>query len=264
MGGSPPKTLRAFTIVYREDIEPAPNHECASCMPPIRHAALLKKDCPGPVVDALLDPPAGQWFVVVCDGGKIHVLPFARVNTSRSSWTVRFERLDVRCTPSTFALIIHHQAVLYRTGFVKEDIRSGEPHPGKLVKYGADLWSAADEVLSRHRNTPAFELALFLLKKESLDELIERTIGSADPRVTAALAARADGPGGPPGAGSDEIGIDRADQSDGLVASREVCSAVGDSDAGLRDLCVQDGREAPDRDPAAALRQRDLFDWCRA
>jgi len=254
MAGKGSDTLRTWSIVYREDQPPYPNHEKSNPARHSRNACLCARNDMTPVLDALLEPPDGRWFVSIAEKGKIHTLPHARVNHSQAWWLVRFERFDVTSTPQTFARLLHHQAQLYQTGFVKEDIRIGEPHPSKLVKYGIDLWHHHNTVLSPDRHSPAFQLALFLLKKDGIEDVIERTAHAAEPRS-------GDGPGSASRARRDAIGVDREDRPTGLVDPGEGCARLRDGNAGLRDVRSRNGREPADPHPQGGVSQGNLFDW---
>lgn len=169
--GRPPDAIRPWSILYREDRPAAPSHPAAqaSWAASGRLHAQNKAD-PTAFVDALLNPPFGRWAMAICDSGQIHVIPFARLNTRRDVWEVRFERLNVRGTPRSFAAVYGAASRLYEIGFAKEDIATGQPHPSKLVKYGIDVWAEQDAVLKSYRGGALMELALFLLRKSAAKE----------------------------------------------------------------------------------------------
>src|SRR5690606_32084086 len=116
----------------------------------------------------------------IADSGKIHCLPHARINHGRGPWVVRYERVSVRSSPDEFAHVIHHAAQLYAGGFTKDDITSGRPHPSKLAKHGIDVWRRHATPLVPFVGGPLMDLAVALLRKETLDDLIARTDRSPD------------------------------------------------------------------------------------
>jgi hypothetical protein len=162
MTGRPPDTLRLWSLVYREDRPAAPSHEKAPRLG--SHIHLQNKADPSEFDAVLRDPPSGPWICAVADSGQIHVIPFARVNHGRR-WCVRFERHDVRSSSDEYSRIADAMQALYDAGYSKDDIATGSPSPGRLLRAGVDLWRENDKTLRRYRGGPLFELALFLRRR---------------------------------------------------------------------------------------------------
>lgn len=174
MEGRPPKTLRMWSVVYREDGRSCASAATAPDLGP--RVCLINKADPAPALDVLLAPPVGPWFCALADSGKIHVLPYATVNHGRGRWVVRFERENIPGTSRGLASKVYHAAHLLRAGFSKRDVSSREPSPARVAKLGIDLWR--EHVTALGPRPDALErLAIFLLRKETRDEYIERTAG---------------------------------------------------------------------------------------
>ena len=162
MTGRPPDTLRLWSVIYREDREAAPSHEKAPNLGPRLH--LQNKADPSEFDALLREPPYGPWIASVADSGKIHVVPFARINRGRR-WCVRFERHDVRSTSEEYSRVADATQALYDAGFSKGDIEHG-PSPSRLLRCGVELWRANDELLLPYRGGALFQLVMFLMRKK--------------------------------------------------------------------------------------------------
>lgn len=253
-GGRPPDTYRMWTVVYREDRPPAPSNPKAHAGRLTEHLSLTGKENLLPALELLLAPPeTGRYFCALADSGKIHTLPWAPV-CEGPRWHVRLERHDVAATPRMLAELLSRTHELYEGGYVLEDIRTGEPHPSKLVKHGIDLWRRNDAVLSPVRGSSLFELALFLTRRSLTDETR---------RLIRPLVGRGDGAGGDVARPRDDaLRIDRENQPNELVAASQERTrdrrSHGDN---LQDNDFEHGAKAPNRCDGAQHKQGDLFAW---
>lgn len=250
MTGKPPDTVRMWSVVYREDREAAPSNPKAIHTRTGPHTHLCSKADLSQVVDTLLDPPDSTWGVSIADSGQIHVLPQAQVNTGRL-WTVQFERAKIHASSDQLSTLIHHCAVLYGAGFVKDDISSGSPHPSKLVKYGLDVWRDNDEVLRPHRGGALMDLALFLLRTENRDDLRDRTSAFRRPPIHSRSWVCPS---------SHAQREHRQDPTAGLVAPSSSSTRNSGRVEGLAEDGQPSGGQATDRNPSPRLGQRSLFD----
>jgi len=174
LSGRPPDTFRMWSVVYREDLSPAPSHPKAPCIP---RAHLTNKADVSAIVDVLIDPPPiGRWFCSITSSGQVHTLPFAPVNVGDAAWAVRFERETVRSTPDEFCHVLHHASALLAAGFVRDDITTLNPHPSKLVKHGIETWRHHAARLEPYRTGNLLSLVIFLSRKEAYIANRDRTL----------------------------------------------------------------------------------------
>jgi hypothetical protein len=247
MGSSPPDTLRMWSVMYRADkIAPPSNPKGKVAVGP-RTQMASKADMTA-IVDLLLDPPDCEYVVSIADSGQLHTAPFARVNSGRH-WTVRLEREDVASTPEEFAEVLWHVTSLSLLGYVRGDIESLQPHPGKLAKYGLKEWMCHAEPLRRWRCSALLSLALIVFNKENVSEINERAGRHRAPRARDAF-----------GSGDDAQRPDGQHQPDALVAE----STIGAVGGGCAVEPVgpdgdRDGAEAGDPKPQQREFQLDLF-----
>ena len=179
MTGRPPVTMRLWTWLYRTDKSlPASHPKCVHDWVKSPATACNKADVSA-IWDLLLDPPKSPWFASIADSGQLHVLPFAGVNRGRA-WTVRFDRVDIASTSYEFGRILHAAATLYAGGFIKEDILTGRPHPSKLVKHGISLWRDNWRGLAPLQGSELLRLSVWLLRKDTVDEIRRRTDNGRD------------------------------------------------------------------------------------
>src|SRR5690606_786910 len=102
---------------------------------------------------------------------------------------------------------------------------------------------------------PLMDLAVALLRKETLDDLIARTDRSPD-------AGRAtDSPRSESGAGDDVVREHGQDLPDGLVAASQIGAGGGSPPADVAGHRVGDGEASRDRDAPRRPSQGHLFDW---
>jgi hypothetical protein len=163
-----------WTVVYREDRTAPPSHPKAAPARVVPGAHLCARNDLSHLLATLLEPPrSGRWFAAVADSGKIHTLPYSPLlEGGAGPWRLRFERQYASASPAQFAGLLWHAASLYAAGFVKRDIASGEPHPSSLAKYGVETWRQHDERLRPFRGLPASRLAIWMLRKDMIDDQI--------------------------------------------------------------------------------------------
>lgn len=252
LGGKPPDTFRLWSVVYREDRLATPSNLKASYQHG-SHTHCTSKSDVSEIVDILLAPPSGQWLCAVADSGQIHILPWSIVNDGSEVWTVRFERLAITSTPAEFAGVLYDVCTLLAAGYIRDDIETLRPHPSKLVKYGIAIWRAHASPLEKWRRSGLLALAIALTRKD--------TYAATRDRAEAVMDRRATGDDRPrPGACDDGLGDDGKDQSNGLVAAREVGPVLGSAES--RDVGRaghDDGAQASDRDAPRRVEQGDLF-----
>lgn len=164
MTGTPPMSLRMWSIVVRSDRPVAHSHPASACLGLGERTHAQNKADPSEFDAILRNPPSTPWVCVVADSGKIHTTPYAQVNTGRY-WTVRFERVDVRGDSDRYTVIADAQQRLYDLGFSKTEIQTGEPESRRIGEL-IDDWMREDLILAPHRGSQLFELALFLRRKQ--------------------------------------------------------------------------------------------------
>ncbi len=163
MTGRPPDTLRLWSLVYREDRAAAVSHASAPNLGSYVH--LQNKADPSEFDAILRDPPTTTWICSIADGGKIHVVPHARINHGADTWCVRYERFNVHSNTAEYIKLAGAMQALLDVGFSKGDIKT-EPSPGRLVRCGIDMWRTYDSLLRRYRGGALFEVALFLRRRK--------------------------------------------------------------------------------------------------
>ncbi len=165
MAGKPPMTLRLWSVLWREDGQVLPSSSKSPWQP--EGVRFTNK---GDITDfqtVLLDPPRCVWGMSIADGGKIHVLPFAPLNTVLGdNWCVRIDDLTVRSSGLEFTEITEPAAILYAAGFSKASILSGAPQPSALKKHGVEVWRTHAAPLRRWHNSVQLRLAVFFLRRE--------------------------------------------------------------------------------------------------
>ena len=168
MQGSPPNTIRGWSILWRADGKAPPSREgCPWRESGVGAVHMSNKADLSAFIRALLEPPPCSWAMSLADSGKIHTLPFAAVNMPGAKhWAIRFERNDIRATVAEFRELHEHAAALYRVGFSKADILSGQPQPSAIYKNGIDAWREHGRALAPRAGSKLLELSLFFARKE--------------------------------------------------------------------------------------------------
>ena len=167
MRGRPPDTIRMWSVLWRED-EKIPKSLGPWGAPAVH---LNNKSDLSAFVDILRNPPQCRWLVALADSGQIHTLAFAPVNLPCAhQWGIRFERNDVRAGAGDFRLLHDTAVALYRAGFSRNDIFTGEVRPPALCKHGIDVWREHRPRIAPWFNSKLLELACFFLRKELRNE----------------------------------------------------------------------------------------------
>jgi hypothetical protein len=143
-------------------------------------AHLTAKNDLSELLGVLLDPPTdgSPWFASVADSGQKHVLPFAKLNYGER-WNVRLEDENVHGTSAGFGAVLHVAAILYQAGFNREEIETGAPRPSKLIEAGFEFWKKHNKYINPKRGGGLLRLAVFLLRKDGIEDVIERSRGFA-------------------------------------------------------------------------------------
>jgi hypothetical protein len=124
MTGRPPDTLRLWSLVWAPGMDHPDNHPKAPWLG--KDIFLQNKADPSHFVSVLSAPPVGKWACAIADTGKIHVVPFAVLNTGNGPWCVRFERADVRSTPAVFRALCATVTELLTVNISKQSIARGD------------------------------------------------------------------------------------------------------------------------------------------
>ena len=119
LAGTPPNTLRMWSVVYRQDRSPGQSNPKARFDFGQNVQLTTKGDTLG-IVDLLVDPPHCDWCVSITTSGQIHHVPFATMRH------VRFERTTLTIQPLWFAETLLFAAELYRLGHSVTAITSGQ------------------------------------------------------------------------------------------------------------------------------------------
>jgi len=288
--GNGRNTLRMWSILWAEGWPAPPSNDKVGVNTdgsPTRFAPLLE-GCPNIWIGArdradliagfLVDPPQGPWFCSISTSSQKHTVPFAVVNHGAGPWQVRFESVNVRSSPGEFARVLLASAMLYEAGFIREDIETLDPHPGKILKHGEAVWRTCSTVLRPFKGSHLAELAIFLLTKEYAHgyiDLCKRRLAPHRPLTLPPARPCRDVAAAPifdqPGAGGDLRGADPGapGQRVGGHHRGEELVAPGSGGPGVRvrergGLRRPGGRheqEAPDRGADGPLGQQDLFAW---
>lgn len=169
MSGVPPRTFRAWSLVYAPGVDwGGLSHQGAqtSGLPVVPGLCYLSKADMGPLLDVLSRTLAFPWAAVVAGSGKVHTLPFARWTRPGSGWHVRFDRNDIHCSPARFCAIMDVLSALYGAGYAKADIESGDPPTWRMVRCGIDLWRRHEPALRQLHGSALLALALLLLRRD--------------------------------------------------------------------------------------------------
>jgi len=162
MAGRPPDGLRMWTVVAgkgagewsREYVVGPQLGQDAVAIHGSDHSQVLRM---------LLDPPDAEWGVALADSGKLHVVPWGRLNATQAQWTVRLEALDVVAEAGRFREVVRAAAKLLAAGFLRSHIAECDTSPALLNKCGAAVWRENIETMKKYGRGGAGRLALFLL-----------------------------------------------------------------------------------------------------
>jgi hypothetical protein len=175
LSGKPPDTFRLYSVIWRTDRPLSASHPKAVRVASGSH--LTAKNDLSEVRSILLDPPTdgSPWFCAIADSGQKHVVPFTPTNRGANQWVIRLERDDIHGSPAELGSLLHCCAVLYAAGFNREEILNGRPRAGKLIKAGFEFWRERDRFLNPRRGSALLDLAVFLLRKEGIKDVIRET-----------------------------------------------------------------------------------------
>jgi hypothetical protein len=165
--GKPPATLRMWSIVAAPGHDLGPSHEKAF-LQDTPGLLLTNRANPGPIADWLaFPPPTGPWVVSIAVSGQKHVVPYARVNHGRDTWTIRYENTDVTANPEQWAAVHAAAATLRRLGVPADDVLTGTP---RYLKTATDLaaWREHNTTLTPYHGSPLLALALWTITKGTL------------------------------------------------------------------------------------------------
>lgn len=175
LSGRPPDTFRLYSVIWRTDRPLAASHPKATRVVP--GAQLTAKNDLIEIRTILLDPPTdgSPWFCAIADSGQKHIVPFTSLNHGADQWIVRLEDDNIHGSPAKFGGIVHHCSVLYAAGFNRKEILEGRPAPRKLAKLGSDIWRQYGQSLDSKRGGGLLDLAVFLLRKKGIEDVIRET-----------------------------------------------------------------------------------------
>lgn len=166
MAGMPPKTFRMWTTLYGFDAKSNPKAPFQ-----LQGVGLLNRSDTSQIIQYLLNPPANPWFIAVAQSGKLHILPFTKVNTGLETvFTVRFDAADVRTSQEEFQSTLNDVARLRSFGFSADEITSGRLHSSQIQMEKVLLWKEFYPSVEKKRTSPLVALCLWLLTKEAINE----------------------------------------------------------------------------------------------
>lgn len=249
MTGRPPDTLRMWSLAYREDgAAMPPHHEACTVIPALPNVTAQNKADPSVFRGMLRSPPAaGQWFVSIADSGQVHVLPFAPVNSGKGRYGVRFERNTVWAYPDEYVRLDDAFGALMTAGFSKGEIESGEPYVSRISVAG-DAWARHFPTIRPYVNSGLLGLVSFLIRKDKSDD-DSREQGRPVREASDSPCASADAVGESAGDPADSVVVASQERA---CDSREPVPCQGS----LFGDDFEDGRIAPNREPATAVRSR--------
>ncbi len=122
-----------------------------------------------PIIDILLNPPAGEWVVSIAESGQKHVLPYVQTNRGAGEWKVRMEATNITATPEQFRTVFTTCLALRRLGVPVEAIKTGEP---QYLKTTEDLatWRELSQRLRPYQSSPITNLALWCITKPIMED----------------------------------------------------------------------------------------------
>lgn len=123
-----------------------------------------------PIIDTLTNPPAGEWVLCIAVSSQKHVLPYARTNHGRESWTIRMEDTTITSTPQEFQHVLGHVLVLRRLGIPADAIKAGEPGPFLKTMEHLRTWKHHAAQLAPFSSSPITDLALWCATKPILED----------------------------------------------------------------------------------------------
>lgn len=244
MQGKPPNCLRMWSVLWREDglVPPSRDGAPSSMAGPGVH--LNNKGDMSAFVEALLSPPPCVWIGAVAETGQIHTVPFSTLNMPNSTrWSVRLERGTVTSDSQTLGRVLHHATSLLAAGYSKGDVETLTPHPASLRK-AMQAWRDHAPHLVDAKGSRLLDLALILVRKETIEDVRRRTEQSGRPVGPRDDAKREHGQDRP--AGLVEQSTDGAGDSGGQLVVVEP-------------VRVEDGGKAQHRRAARRERHPDLF-----
>lgn len=164
--GKPPATLRMWSIAAAEGRTWERSHEKA-WLQDTPHVCLTNRANPHPILDTLLDPPAGDWMVTVAYSGQKHVVPYAPINHGPGEWRARCEDHTVTATSALFRHVWTNAQELRRLGVPEDAVMAGEP---RFIKTPDQLasWRGHADALNPYLGSPILRLALWCITKETM------------------------------------------------------------------------------------------------
>lgn len=116
--------------------------------------------------DLLIKPPEPPFVLTIAVSGQkwLHIL--AKVNYTNKVFEVMYENIPIKVNPSKFKDIVELVEELYRAGFTKEEILTGEYQAHKIQAFGIERLEEIEFLLELERNGRLFELAVDLARKE--------------------------------------------------------------------------------------------------
>jgi hypothetical protein len=134
---------------------------------PLQHASKADKSR---IREWVLSAPYDSaWGIAIADSGKKQIAPFAPVNAPGGRCRVLLETVIVDYEPAAFARHLDMVERLYRLGFTKSEIQSGNLSTGRLRGASrTDVLAFRDLALplARAIGTPVHELAVWLAQRE--------------------------------------------------------------------------------------------------
>lgn len=122
-----------------------------------------------PIIDTLIDPPTGEWVVVIAVSSQKHVLPYAVTNRGRGAWTIRMEDVYITSTPETFRTVFDLVLALRRLGVRAACIPEGVPS-GLKTREQLDTWKQLADQLAPYQSSPLVTLALWCITKPIMED----------------------------------------------------------------------------------------------
>ena len=172
MAGIPPKSLRAWSVLYRTDQELPESAEASKALGLGSSIFLTNRGSTIPLAEALLNPPAGTWFMSIAVSGQKHILPFATFVYGGPSWVIRFDGADISSDAKTFATVLFHVGSLRGAGFSADEIATLEPRMSHMQGDGLTAWMEHSAAIAPYRGAPLVDLANYLLTKENNIDII--------------------------------------------------------------------------------------------
>ena len=123
-----------------------------------------------PIIDLLMQPPAGEWVMCIATSGQKHVLPYATTNHGGGTSTIRMEDTNITIKHTQFKMVFETTLALRRMGVTAENIKNGAPGNAIKTRDQLENWRHISQRIEHMRTSPLVDLALWCITKPIMED----------------------------------------------------------------------------------------------